>query len=163
MATRYRLSLIVLTLLAGASAMPASASEGVNRCIDSCFGTYPANQLRDMCVARCGTSSAPVSPHGAIAFGPQTASWGVAYGKQNEGAAKRAAMARCREQGNDCEIAASYGNACAAVATVRSEARYAVVQADTLKAAQDGAMEKCKSEIGGGCKLWVYSCASDTD
>jgi hypothetical protein len=165
MATLYRLAFTALALLAGAIAMPASAQD-VNRCIDQCFNVYPANQLRDMCTEKCSASSSstPFSPHGAIAFDPQTASWGVAYGMSTEGKATRAAMARCRENnGTNCEIAASYSNSCAAVATVRNKARYIAVQADSREAAKDGAVEKCQSEIGGDCKLWVYSCASDKD
>lgn len=147
----------------------ASWANEVNICIDKCFSAYTeeARQgrttLRDMCLADCQKrgGEARVS-YGAIAFGARSGGWGVAYGKRSLQAATTAAMARCRENGPDCEIAARYENACAAVAAVKPKGRYTVGQGARTDVAEARAMAACRSTLGGPCVLWVHSCATDT-
>jgi hypothetical protein len=162
-------SFVTAGLLTIAAAAPAGA-QSVNMCIDRCFSNFSpmqnngSTELRDECLQQCNRSSAPaapVIPHGAIAFGARTASWGIAYGKASQAEAMRSAMARCRENGNDCQIANSYTNSCAAVAAVRSKAQYRIGEGHSLNEAKSGAVKACQFQLGGGCQLWVFTCAWD--
>ena len=136
-------SFVTAGLLMIAGAAPAGA-QSVNMCIDRCVRNFSpmqnngSTELRDECLQQCNRSSAPaapVIPHGA--------------------------MARCRESGNDCQIATSYTNSCAAVATVRSKAQYRIGEGHSLNEAKAGATKACQTQLGGGCQLWVFTCAWD--
>jgi hypothetical protein len=70
-------------------------------------------------------------------------------------------MSACQEHGNDCQLAASYSNSCAALATVRAKAKFVTVQANSLNEARIVAMKACQAQLGGGCQLWVFTCAWD--
>jgi hypothetical protein len=158
-------------LAAGLTAVAALAAraQDVNRCIDSCFSDFSpmqnngSTELRDECLQQCNRSAAPSVPHGAMAFGAHTASWGVSYGKPNAASANSSAMSACLEHGGDCQLVASYTNSCAALATVRAKAKFVAVQAKTLADAKANAMKTCQAQLGSGCQLWVFTCAWDTN
>jgi hypothetical protein len=155
---------------AGLAAMvaPFARAQDVNMCIDRCFSTFSpmqnngSTELRDECLQQCNkATAAPSVPHGAIAFGAQSASWGISYGKPSVASANSSAMSACLEHGNDCQLAASYSNTCAALAAVRAKAKFVTVQANSLSDAKAGAMKACQTKLGGGCQLWVFTCAWD--
>jgi hypothetical protein len=92
---------------AGLAAMvtPFARAQDVNRCIDRCFRTFSpmqnngSTELRDECLQQCNKmTAAPSVPHGAIAFGAQSASWGISYGKPSMASANSSAMSACLER-----------------------------------------------------------------
>lgn len=150
-------------VLAGTSAQ----AQSVNMCIDQCFNTFSPSQnngsteLRDECLQRCKPSNASRTQYGAIAFSPRTGAWGAAYGKGSPRAANASAMAECRANGEGCEPAISYANACGAVAAVKAKGVYTTGQGATNGEAKANAMRLCQSKFGSQCVLWVHSCSAD--
>ena len=157
---RKILSFAAAGILTCGITLPAIA-QNVNQCIDRCFSVFSpmqnngSTELRDECLQQCNTRSTPSVPHGAIAFGASSASWGISYGKGSTAAANQSAMAACLENGSDCRLVVSYTNTCAALATVRSKAKFATAQASTFGDAKAAAMKACQAQLGAGCKLWV--------
>jgi hypothetical protein len=162
---RLRIVLCLLMLLGTAGA----GAQSVNQCIDRCFTTFSPSQmggsteLRRECLENCNRQSAPRVQQGAIAFDPHSGAWGIAYGKASAGDAARSALTRCRENGGggNCQLAASYADRCAAVAAVKSKARFTAAQGRSLAEAKAGALRACQTQVGGACELWVYGCAWD--
>jgi len=160
-----RIAACVLTVLSTAGA----GAQSVNQCIDSCFTTFSPSQmggsteLRRECLENCNRRAAPRVPQGAIAFDPHTGAWGIAFGKASASDANQSALTRCRENGGggNCQLAASYAGHCAALAAVKSKARFTTAQGPSLAEAKTGALRACQAQIGGACVLWVYGCAWD--
>ena len=144
-----------------------AGAQTVNQCIDRCFTTFSPSQmdgskeLRRECLEICNKkSSTPRVQQGAIAFDPRTGAWGIANGKASAGDAAQSALLRCREHGGgNSQLAASYADRCAAVAAVKSKARFTAAQGRSLAEAKAGAMRACQAQVGGDCVLWVYGCA----
>ena len=99
--------------------------------------------------------------YGAIAYGAKSTANGFAYEKSSAAEAARSALGYCGEHGKDCKVVINFSNACAAVASVRAKSRFVAAQGRDRTLAQNNALKACQSQIGGACKIEVWSCSGN--
>lgn len=83
--------------------------------------TKPTDPAPPPVAAPCSVKAwACTNTYGAIAYGRNSASWGMAYNYSSQSAANAQAQAECRS--SDCSIVAQWANSCGAIATSRDGA-----------------------------------------
>lgn len=101
----------------------------------------------------------PAVSYGAIAYGAKSTAYGTSSDQATQQEAERGALADCRQNGDDCQLVASFSNGCAAVAAIESKAVYSTGNGDTEQAAEDAALKTCERTHGRGCEIAVWNCA----
>jgi hypothetical protein len=105
-----------------------------------------------------GASAAPGSSYGAIAYGRTSGAWGYSQRWGSQAKAESAAMQRCKERGDDCEVMVWFDRKCGAV--VASEGATAFWGlGDSEAQARADATNKCAQSGGKTCKVQVYHCS----
>lgn len=155
----FRVLPIALLLLAAALPAPAAAD-----CLRDCWNEKHCDAVnqrdcdlhRTQCSIRCRNQRA--TNFGAIAYGERSHAFGYSFDQDSAAAAERVAMTNCRKNGEDCKLAASFTNACAAVASGAKD-KFAVVQAGSRKQAEADALAACAKSADGKCEIEVWTCA----
>ena len=81
----------------------------------------------------------------------------MAHDYDTKDGAERRALERCKQKkGSDCQIVASFKNACAALA-VAEDGSYGWAWRTRKAEAEQQAMKKC-AEKGSGCKVYCWTC-----
>ena len=150
---------IALLLLAAAPAAPASAD-----CLRDCWNEKHCDAVnqrdcdwhRTQCSIRCRNQRA--TNFGAIAYGERSHAFGYSFDQDSAAAAERVATVNCRKNGDDCKLAASFTNTCAAVASGAKD-KFAVAQAKSRKQAEADALTACAKSADGKCEIEVWTCA----
>jgi hypothetical protein len=150
---------LALALGLAMQAAPAKAD-----CLRDCWNEKhcdAANQSdcswhRARCITRCSNQRA--TNFGAIAYGERSHAFGYSFDQDSAAAAERVAAANCRKNGDDCKLAASFTNACAAVASGAKD-KFAVAQAISRKQAEADALAACAKSADGKCEIEVWTCA----
>ncbi len=93
---------------------------------------------------------------GAIAYSPDTRSYGWAYKKLSRVDAEYAAMGQCAKHGDDCRVATWFRNSCGALAN--GPKGWGAASAPSRAEAEDKAMNLCYNR-GDGCKILTSTCA----
>jgi hypothetical protein len=102
----------------------------------------------------------PSAAYGAIAYGAKSTAYGTSSDQRTQQEAERGALADCRQNGDDCELVASFSQGCAAVAAIESKGVFSTGKGDTEQKAEDAALQTCERVDGRGCEIEVWNCAT---
>lgn len=108
-----------------------------------------------MAVSLVAASGGSAQADWAVAFG-QTGEKAWAFGtsiKTDKAAARKAALARCRDKGSNCKIILDGEGGCVALAVGLVDNAWAVEQRDTRLEAGTVALKECVSEADGDCEV----------
>lgn len=95
--------------------------------------------------------------YGAIAYCASQDVCAVAHDYDTKDGAERRALERCKQKkGTDCQIVASFKNACAALA-VAEDGSYGWAWRTRKAEAEQQALKKCE-EKGSGCRVYCWTC-----
>lgn len=96
----------------------------------------------------------------AIAYSTTTHAVGYAYDAATQEDAEAAAMARCAEHADDCEVRNWTRNACSALAiTPQGDGGWGAAWGNTYTEATLGAYDTCK-EFNDSCQIYAWVCNS---
>lgn len=155
------LRVLTAALLLLTAALPAPARAD---CLRDCWNEKhcDATNARDcdwhrtQCSIRCRNQR--TVNFGAIAYGERSHAFGYSFDHDSAAAADRVAMTNCKKRGDDCKIAASFSNTCAALASGAKDG-FAVAKAASRKQAEADAVAACVKTAGGKCEVEVWTCA----
>lgn len=146
------LALSVLVSLTASAPARAQCSFGCNR--------YEQGQCVEYrtCTPGSSTPSAPAASYGAIAYGRTSRAWGYSYHWGSQAKAESAAMQKCAQKGNDCEVMVWFKRKCGAVVSGEGTAAYWGLGNSDGQARAD-AQNKCKNDGGKDCQVQVSACS----
>jgi hypothetical protein len=100
---------------------------------------------------------AAAAQNGAIAYDPETRTWGRAADMASEAEAEAAALAACRATG--CRIVVRTGpGECGAIAAPPHGSRHVGSTRFSRAEAQFGAVQRCQADAGQHCDVVVAQC-----
>jgi len=102
--------------------------------------------------------TAPAPSYGAIAYGRTSMAWGSSYQWGSKGKAESAAMQKCAENGNDCEVVVWFMRKCGAVAAGVGTAVFWGLGDSESQASQE-AKDKCVEGGTDRCTVRAAQCS----
>ena len=142
---------VLLALTANAPAQ-AQCSFGCNRYEEGRCVEYR------YCTPGSSTPSAPAASYGAIAYGRTSKAWGYSYHWGSRAKAESAAMQKCAQNGNDCEVMVWFIRKCGAVASGGGTTAFWGLGYSDGQARTD-AQNKCVNGGGKDCEVQVSQCS----
>lgn len=159
MKRRLLLALFAITTIGTA----AAKGDCISECLagKDCSLNYSgacSSALSD-CSVVCTGSRGPA--FGAIAYGKTSGAFGYSYQFADAEAAADFAMKNCAEGGDDCEVAVTFEDACAALAVGKKdgEATATAIVASSETDAKSRALADCTAGDAEGCEIAAWSCS----
>jgi hypothetical protein len=157
------LCFLTVTFLAGsARADCVSDCQAATYCGE---GSYECAQLLNTCYLReCGHDNGAAAQrvsgaYGAIAYGRNSAAYGMADSSQDKKTAEKSALRYCGKHGDDCEIVESFSNTCGAVAQNVAGSVAGWATDDDRRTAGEAALKICnKKDADHRCHITLLHC-----
>jgi Tfp pilus tip-associated adhesin PilY1 len=111
--------------------------------------------------AMVATAATPaLADFGAIAYSAETGGYGIGWKVAARGEAEHMAVDACAAYGRGCAVAASFEDACGALAVGRAYTIRATATGPRLSDAEARALSACRRLNDAGCEIEVSFCSN---